>query len=361
MDAAIAKLLNKDEEDGTLSFGATLILCMPLNLCWPAFQYCAVDDFIDAPSGDDSDSEESDVPSSDGEEDGNDDIEDDDDDDEEEDDDDGIHIDDPSSSEDEEDQGEDRIEKPRQPKGFIEGGKADTFARAFEKILQEQPKHSTEGAAPILAVRSCSTIGLLEIRISLWNCCTNPLFIHFFPSQWQASKSVAKRKAEDAADQKADKEAKLMRLAMKKQGHVIPKKRGEDPESDVREKALQKIATKGVVQLFNAVAKAQRRVKEATEATGNRAKAAKLGKASFLSELRNASKQADGGNNQGKQQRQSQQVGDDDAAEGENKGWDVLKESFTGLKSSGKMKDWDREDEDDDPSDGPEDLSDDDV
>lgn len=50
-----------------------------------------------------------------------------------------------------EDDGEKTAAEPVK-KGFLEGGKADTFARAFTKILTEQPKVSTVGAAPILTV-----------------------------------------------------------------------------------------------------------------------------------------------------------------------------------------------------------------
>jgi len=50
---------------------------------------------------------------------------------------------------------------------------------------------------------------------------------------------------------------KKMRTDMKKRGHVKVPRRGKDPEHDAQEKALTKLATKGVVRLFNAVAKAQ--------------------------------------------------------------------------------------------------------
>ena len=76
--------------------------------------------------------------------------------------------------------------------GFLEGGKAASFAKAFAKILDTSGKKAAEaaeavGAAPILAV----------------------------------SKSIAKRKAEVEAETKADREAKKLRQEMKQRGHVV--------------------------------------------------------------------------------------------------------------------------------------------
>ena len=87
---------------------------------------------------------------------------------------------------------------------------------------------------------------------------------------------MAKRKAEDAHQVIADRAAKRLRQEMKQRGHVVPSRRGEDPEADAREKALQRVATRGVVRLFNAVTKAQRQIRDAEGTTGSRGKAAKL-------------------------------------------------------------------------------------
>ena len=40
-------------------------------------------------------------------------------------------------------------------------------------------------------------------------------------------------------------------------------KKGQDPAADAKEKALMKVATRGVVRLFNAVSKAQKQQKDA--------------------------------------------------------------------------------------------------
>lgn len=129
----------------------------------------------------------------------------------------------------------------------------------------------------------------------------------------------------------------------------VPKRRGQDPEADTREKGLQRLATKGVVRLFNAIARAQKQLREAEEATGSRAKAVKMGKASFLAQLKGSGLLTTGAKPgealvpsaparqaaaaaaapaKGRQQRAAAAAdsSDEDAA-----GWDVLKQGFAGL------------------------------
>lgn len=142
----------------------------------------------------------------------------------------------------------------------------------------------------------------------------------------------------------------------------MPKRRGQDPTADVREKALQRLATKGVVRLFNAIAKAQKQLREAEEASGSRAKAVKLGKASFLAQLKGSAAAAAGGaadqplvpsaprqaipgvaaaaaaaapaagtSGSRKQQRRGAAADDSSEDEEDAAGWDVLKQGFVGL------------------------------
>jgi hypothetical protein len=134
----------------------------------------------------------------------------------------------------------------------------------------------------------------------------------------------------------------------------VPKK-GADPAHDVREKQLQKLATRGVVLLFNAVNKAQKQKREA-EASGAKApkgKAAAAGKSGILAELKaksakvaaataaggeqlvpgSAAAAAAAGAADGAKQQQQQYGG---------AGWEVLGEGFPGLTGGVKMKDWDK-------------------
>ena len=138
----------------------------------------------------------------------------------------------------------------------------------------------------------------------------------------------------------------------------VPRRRGQDPAADQQDKALARLATKGVVRLFNAIAKAQKQLREAEEATGSRAQAVKLGKASFLAQLKRSSGvRADGqpdqplvpsaparqqgaaaaaaapaaGKKQQQQQRRAAAAADSSSEDEDAGGWDVLKQGFVGL------------------------------
>ena len=132
----------------------------------------------------------------------------------------------------------------------------------------------------------------------------------------------------------------------------MPKRRGQDPTADTADKALQRLATKGVVRLFNAIAKAQKQLREAEEETGSRAKAVKLGKASFLAQLKSSSGAAAGsealvpaapvragtaaapapaGSKQQQQRGKRAAAAAESSDEEDAGGWDVLKAGFTGM------------------------------
>jgi hypothetical protein len=177
-------------------------------------------------------------------------------------------------------------------KGFLQGGKAESFSRAFHRLVD-----NVDGAtrAPILA----------------------------------GSKSILRRKEEEKLESDASKAAKLLREEMKKRGHYLPSKKGGDPHRDALEKRLQKTATKGVVQLFNAINTAQKRVRN-EEATGNKAKVAKLGKAGFLAGIRQVRERQN--------QEEALKVEGRDA---DTTKWDVLKEGFAGItENSVRLRDW---------------------
>lgn len=127
---------------------------------------------------------------------------------------------------------------------------------------------------------------------------------------------------------------------------ILP--RGADPAADARDRQLQKLATRGVVLLFNAVSKAQKQKQEAEAAGGKAAaKAAKAAKTGIFAELKAGAKAAAslaapaagaagaGGKSSGGGAMQQEQ-------EGGGGGWDVLGEGFPGLTGGVKMKDWDK-------------------
>ena len=136
---------------------------------------------------------------------------------------------------------------------------------------------------------------------------------------------------------KASRAAKKLRLDMKSRGHVRATRKGENPTADQKEKQLNRMATKGVVLLFNAVAKAQKQRQEAAGVTVAGAKAARLSKASFLAQLKgSAATGTDSEANPAKQSvlglagRRGKVAAVGMEAVGAP-GWSVLREGFTGL------------------------------
>lgn len=195
----------------------------------------------------------------------------------------------------------------RVPKGFLEGGKIDSFSRAFQRIVEGAG--DGHRAPPILA----------------------------------GSKSIHKMKEEEEKELEASKAAKRLRDEMKRRGHHVPMKRGMDPDRDGVEKRLQKTATKGVVQLFNAINAAQKRIRN-EETKGNRGKIARLGKAGFLAEMRHLKDM------EGKAEMASRPMEEVPGDKDESR-WDVLKEGFVGIgqDTSARMKDWDKKTGDSSP------------
>ncbi|GBF99622.1 hypothetical protein Rsub_12301 [Raphidocelis subcapitata] len=202
---------------------------------------------------------------------------------------------------------------------FLAGEKGASFAKAFAKIISKPVK------GPKAAKAAAAGGGDLILA---------------------ESAGVQKRKVEEEEDAAARHEAKKQRLAMRTRGHLTVPRKGEDPAHDVREKQLQRLATRGVVLLFNAVNKAQRQKAEAEAAGGvakRKAAVAKLGKASFLAELKQAATKgvpvdaaaAEAPAGKGQQQREPQRGAAAGAA------WDVFGEGFPGLTRGAKMKDWD--------------------
>lgn len=109
-----------------------------------------------------------------------------------------------------------------------------------------------------------------------------------------------------------------------KTNHVsqaVPRQ-GKDPQHDTQERALARVATRGVVQLFNAITKAQRAQKDALLSG---VKEGGVSKADFLTQLK-----------AGGPARPSAAPAAEAAP-----AWEVLQDSFSGLRGRSKMKDWD--------------------
>lgn len=204
---------------------------------------------------------------------------------------------------------------------FTEGDKSASFAKAFAKIMSREVS-AAQGSNLILA----------------------------------DSSSLKKRKADEDAAERTDSAARNLRAQLKQRGHQKVPVRGEDPQHDQREKQLHKLATKGVVLLFNAVAKAQ---KSSTDALAQARKSVKMDKKAFLAQL----KQTPSG-------QQQQQGGPGGSVLGLGPpgapfqtpatGWKVLQDDYTGLTGGKKLKDWDKASSDEDDEDEEVDIGEDD-
>uniref|UniRef100_A0A7S3UDJ5 RRP15-like protein n=1 Tax=Picocystis salinarum TaxID=88271 RepID=A0A7S3UDJ5_9CHLO len=142
----------------------------------------------------------------------------------------------------------------------------------------------------------------------------------------------SRRRKQDVEQEEEEAERtrkKNERLELKKRGRMYPKKAGVEPMVDQMERKLRKIATRGVVTLFNAVAKAQKTVEDNKNKTNS---AAALTKAAFLAEIK-------GGLSNDKEPKKERN-------ENSKVGWDVLQDGYQNL-GNGKLKDLEKEDEED--------------
>jgi len=145
---------------------------------------------------------------------------------------------------------------------------------------------------------------------------------------------VQEEEEELEAETRASKRA---RAEMKRRGLTAVPRKGENIEHDKAEKALARLATRGVVRLFNAVAKVQG---EGQGEKQNR-KSAQSSRASFFGALDGgAQKSSPDGPKVGRESRGRDAQGG--SAE-EAPEWDALREGNLGQLAAGKgFKDWDQ-------------------
>lgn len=200
----------------------------------------------------------------------------------------------------------------------LPGGKSQAFAKAFAKILTKKVKSSAPDV--ILA----------------------------------ESKTVQRHKQQEQEDEEVQRAAKRRRYELRKRGHEKVPRRGEDSQHDAAEKQLMRLATRGVVMLFNAVAKAKQSAAEG-QLLGK--KPVKLNKASLLGDLRAAASLAKevpssvggiGGGAQGAGRSQVLKLGRG-RDPGAGPSWKVVQEDLLGVGGGGSLKDWDRQVEEEQP------------
>uniref|UniRef100_A0A0E0MEK6 RRP15-like protein n=1 Tax=Oryza punctata TaxID=4537 RepID=A0A0E0MEK6_ORYPU len=141
-------------------------------------------------------------------------------------------------------------------------------------------------------------------------------------------KLVAAKLAEDAEEHKPKGEGRKEKRMAAEKGHVIPTN-----HLDSKEKELIKIATQGVVRLFNSVSKAQNCRKGLNPSRSKDAKVlAKETKQAFLTELNKTSNQRQKG-------KASSSFAKSNSKDEDEPGWAPLRETYM---LGSKLKDWDK-------------------
>lgn len=197
-----------------------------------------------------------------------------------------------SEEEDESDDGEKRPDN------------STAFGRAFQKIMKKKLPSTalTEAMGPMLS----------------------------------AHKQLVAKKLEEAAEgQKVKRESKKEKQALREKGHIVP---ALFPAA--KDKELLKLATRGVVKLFNAVSKAQSVQESAVSKDSEAKEVAKRSKSTFLAMLQGGNGTASQSLNTQRQPLDSEKEG---VADGQP-GWSALQETFMLGKS--RLKDWDRKQDD---------------
>ncbi|XP_062188122.1 uncharacterized protein LOC133891423 [Phragmites australis] len=139
---------------------------------------------------------------------------------------------------------------------------------------------------------------------------------------------VAAKLAEEVEEHKPKGEARKEKRAAAEKGHVIPK-----DHLDSKDKELIKVATQGVVRLFNAVSKAQKTRKDLNPSRSKDAKVlAKERKNTFLAELAITS-------HQDKKSQASSSFSKRTGKDEDEPGWAPLRDTYM---LGSKLKDWDK-------------------
>lgn len=139
---------------------------------------------------------------------------------------------------------------------------------------------------------------------------------------------VAAKLAEEVEEHKPKREARKEKRVAAEKGHVIPK-----DHLDSKEKELIKVATKGVVRLFNAVSKAQKSRKDLNPSrTKDATVIAKERKNTFLAELKMSS-------HQDKKRNISSNFSKHAVKDEDEPAWAPLRDTYM---LGSKLKDWDK-------------------
>lgn len=196
-----------------------------------------------------------------------------------------------------------------------------------EEDDDEDEKDEEEGASSSAVTRfeqGCRAFRVAFLKIMAKKLPDDPLG----PIMSAHKSLVAAKLAEDAEERKPKRKLRKEKQAAAEKGHVIPK-----DHLDSKEKELIKIATKGVVRLFNAVSKAQKPRKDLNPSSTKDAKViARERKSTFLAELEMSS-------HQDKKSKASSNFSKHTGKDEDEPAWAPLRDTYM---LGSKLKDWDK-------------------
>eukprot|EP00112_Aurelia_sp_Birch-Aquarium-sp1_P006206 Seg169.10 transcript_id=Seg169.10/GoldUCD/mRNA.D3Y31 product="RRP15-like protein" protein_id=Seg169.10/GoldUCD/D3Y31 len=163
-------------------------------------------------------------------------------------------------------------------------------------------------------------------------------------SKYKEGKKRKLQQEEETIEKKA--KAKI-KSEFKEKNHVVPDRSNAD-----KEVSLRKIGTRGVVKLFNAVAKHQKEIDSKLKKVSTEVKKDKvmdsMSKSSFLDMLKTDSTSKKSKKESVPGTMQKKRTDKEEPSETQAPSWDILRDDFM---MGSKMKDWDKEDNEQNGSD----------
>ncbi|CAD6221742.1 unnamed protein product [Miscanthus lutarioriparius] len=231
------------------------------------------------------------------------------------------------NSDDEEEKDDDQQqEHPPNPRRRDDGDDDEALSHS-EPEEDEDGEDEEEGASSSAVTRfeqGCRAFRVAFLKIMAKKLPDNPLG----PIMSAHKTLVAAKLAEEVEEHKPKGEARKEKRVAAEKGHVIPK-----DHLDSKEKELIKVATKGVVRLFNAVSKAQKPRKDLNPSRTKDAKVLqKERKNTFLAELEMPS-------HQDKKSKASSNFSKHTGKDEDEPAWAPLRDTYM---LGSKLKDWDK-------------------
>ncbi|CAN6289746.1 unnamed protein product [Urochloa humidicola] len=227
--------------------------------------------------------------------------------------------------EEDDDQQQEHPQNPRRRRRDDDDDEEDDEALSHSD--QEEADEEEEGVSTSAVTRfeqGCRAFRVAFLKIMAKKLPDDPLG----PILSANKKLVAAKLAEELEEHKPKGEARKEKQVAAEKGHVIPK-----DHLDSKEKELIKVATKGVVRLFNAVSKAQKPRKDLNPSRTKDAKVlAKERKNTFLTELEMPSHQDKKSQAPSKFSKRTGKDEDEPA-------WAPLRDTYM---LGSKLKDWDK-------------------